>query len=61
MIYKNLETESDLIQRNEIVKIRKNLLFCWYHQIKIYFVQVFKPTFHETTIIFLQFSDALAV
>ena len=27
MIYTNLETESDLIQRNEIVKIRKNLLF----------------------------------
>ena len=28
MIYKNLETVSDLHQRNKIVKISKNLLFC---------------------------------
>ena len=59
MIYKNLQTVSDLIQRNEIVKISRNLLFCWYQQIQIHCVQVFKPTLHESTIIFLKFSDVL--
>ena len=37
-----LQTVSDLIQREEIVKISKKIC-----------VQVFKPTFHETTIIFV--------
>ena len=31
---------------------KQNLLFCGYQQIKIHCVQVFKPTFHGTTIIF---------
>ena len=54
MIRKNLETVSDLIQRKEIVKISKKFVFfCWYQQIKMHCIQVFKPTFHETTIICL--------
>ena len=32
---------------------QKMCFFCWYQQIKIHCVQVFKPTFHETVIIFL--------
>ena len=40
MIYENLETVSDLAERNEILK-NKKLRFCWYLQIKIHYVQVF--------------------
>ena len=53
MIYKHLETASYLIERNEILKIRKNLVSCCYQQIKAHGVQLFKPDFYETTIIFL--------
>ena len=53
MICKNLETASDLILRNEMVKISKKLVFCVYQQIKIHCVQAFKPPFYTTTIIFL--------
>ena len=54
MIYKNLETVSDLIQRNEKRDNKqKKVVFYWYQQTKIRCVQVFKPTFNETTIIFL--------
>ena len=38
----------------------KNLLFCWYQQIKIHCVQVFKPTFCETRIISLKLAEVLA-
>ena len=45
MIYKHLETVSYLIQRNEILKIRKNLVSCCYQQIKAHGVQLFNLIF----------------
>ena len=46
-----------------IVKLSKNLFFLLIlaQQIKIYFVQVFKLIFYETAIIFLWFSEVLAI
>ena len=46
MIYKNfIETAKHQIQRNEILKISKNLLFADNEQMKIHRVKVFKLSF----------------
>ena len=58
------ETVQDLIQRNEILKMIENLLFLLVSRNKDSLcscAQVFKATFYETTIIFLKFSEVLAV
>ena len=45
--------------RNKILKINKNLLFCWYQQIKIHCVQVFKLIWNDNYLskILLSFSS----